>query len=258
MKVFIALSAFGNILAQVYTASRVKQQIARQCILPFFKFFSQEDKQFETPVGGLILHWIFTVVWIIVTPNTSGGYGFVIGIFIYGQLFVALCVGFAFFFIRRTYEGRESRKTPENASMKNWNPVIFTKADWLGYFPAIVFIGINMMILVQSARSREKPDRWIWPIIIFSILGVASCYWAAIRIIAKVSKSKETIPIEIRIVRSTRGGGHTGKAEDTEALKKAKKHQNNRIVVYELHGKAKEFAFWVDIWSHKLYKLIAR
>jgi len=41
-----------------------------------------------TPAGAIILHWVFAVVWIIATPNTSDGYGFVIGLFIYGQLIV--------------------------------------------------------------------------------------------------------------------------------------------------------------------------
>ena len=41
-----------------------------------------------TPDGALILHWVFAVIWILATPNTSDGYGFVIGLFIYGQLVI--------------------------------------------------------------------------------------------------------------------------------------------------------------------------
>ncbi|KAH8744408.1 amino acid/polyamine transporter I, partial [Hyaloscypha finlandica] len=88
IKVCIALSAFGNLIAVVYTSSKVKQQIARQCIIPFYNFFARDDKQFLTPGGALILHWVMAVVWILSTPNTSNGYGFVIGLFIYGQLVV--------------------------------------------------------------------------------------------------------------------------------------------------------------------------
>lgn len=68
--------------------NKVKQQIARQCIIPFYKFFSRDDKQFGTPAGALILHWIFAAAWLIATPNTSDGYGFIIGNFIYGQLVI--------------------------------------------------------------------------------------------------------------------------------------------------------------------------
>jgi amino acid transporter len=66
----------------------VKQQIARQCFLPFYKFFARSDRHFGTPLGALILHWVATTIWVSATPNTSGGYGFVIGIFIYGQLII--------------------------------------------------------------------------------------------------------------------------------------------------------------------------
>jgi hypothetical protein len=66
----------------------VKQQIARQCIIPFYKFFGRDAPHFKTPDGALILHWVFAVLWLIATPNTSDGYGFLIGLFIYGQLVV--------------------------------------------------------------------------------------------------------------------------------------------------------------------------
>jgi hypothetical protein len=75
----------------------VKQQIAKQCILPFYNFFASTDKQFNTPVGALILHWTFAVIWVIATPNTSGGYGFIIGVFIYGQLLIGCESNFSIF-----------------------------------------------------------------------------------------------------------------------------------------------------------------
>jgi hypothetical protein len=36
------------------------------------------------------------VLWIIVTPNTANGYGFVIGIFVYGQLVVGGMYAYSF------------------------------------------------------------------------------------------------------------------------------------------------------------------
>lgn len=38
---FMAFSSFGNILVQTFTASRVKQEIAKEGILPFTKFSRQ-------------------------------------------------------------------------------------------------------------------------------------------------------------------------------------------------------------------------
>jgi hypothetical protein len=199
VKVCIALSAFGCLVA-VYTTSKVKQQIARQCVIPFFKFFGNEDIQFESPMGALILHWIFGIIWIIGTPNTPDGYGFIIGFFIYGQVLVGVCIGIAYFFIRRTYEGPGSRKTPGNAA--SWEPVTL-KSKWFGYPAAILFIGMDMMILVESARGSGTPPRWYWPVVLFSIIGGASIYWAVVRIIARLSGPRS--PLQIRIVKTVSG-----------------------------------------------------
>ena len=79
---FLALASFGNIIVMTYTASRMKQEIAKQGFLPFSKFFGQnidlsigrfilflrkrgwkvprwlkpEQHQEATPVGALMLH----------------------------------------------------------------------------------------------------------------------------------------------------------------------------------------------------------
>jgi len=218
-------------LADIYTASKVKQQIARQCIIPFFNFFRKEDPQFGTPVGALILHWISGIVWIIATPNTPGGYGFAIGIFTYGQVLVGCCMGFAFFFIRSTYEGRESRKTGQNNGSRTWDPVIL-KSNWFGWPVSFIFIGMNTMALVEGARGSGSPHLWIWPLVFVGLLGGASTYWAAIRWIARISSKRS--PLQIRILKNVQGGGNNGTPQDQSALKKARLEGNNRIVAYEV------------------------
>lgn len=64
LKVLIAMSAFGNIIAVTYTNSRVKQEIAKLRILPFSRYWARESP-YHTPVGALTLHWIFTAIIII-------------------------------------------------------------------------------------------------------------------------------------------------------------------------------------------------
>lgn len=83
---FLAISSMGNIIVMTYTAARVKQEIAKEGILPFTKFFAQnrdmslgrllswfekkgmfrtllslrwlkpEDHTEKTPVGAFVLH----------------------------------------------------------------------------------------------------------------------------------------------------------------------------------------------------------
>jgi hypothetical protein len=52
----------------------VKQAIAWQRIIPFYKFFGKQDRQFDSPGGALFLHWIFTVVrQTMLSRNSKGG-----------------------------------------------------------------------------------------------------------------------------------------------------------------------------------------
>jgi hypothetical protein len=63
---------------------QVKQAIAWQRFIPFPDFFGRQDRQFDSPGGALLLHWIFSVVEICITKSTTDAYSFMIGIFAYG------------------------------------------------------------------------------------------------------------------------------------------------------------------------------
>jgi Amino acid permease len=54
----------------------VKQAIAWQQFIPFYKFFGRQDRQFDSPGGALALHWIFQVLLILVIPSGSSAYYF--------------------------------------------------------------------------------------------------------------------------------------------------------------------------------------
>jgi hypothetical protein len=63
--------------------AKVKQSIAVQRILPFYKFLSADR---ETPKGALFLHWITSVIFVAVAPSSSDGYSFAVGIYTYGHI----------------------------------------------------------------------------------------------------------------------------------------------------------------------------
>jgi amino acid transporter len=86
------ISIFGNIMAQTFTASRVKQEIAKEGVIPYWKVFSKgSDSLFsriwtprqqrtgayttletlnshpeQVPIAATILHWAFEVLLILV------------------------------------------------------------------------------------------------------------------------------------------------------------------------------------------------
>ncbi|KAK0661408.1 High-affinity methionine permease [Lasiodiplodia hormozganensis] len=90
LNAFMAISGLGNIIVMTFTAARVKQEIAKEGVLPWPKFFGQSSNIFgrisnrllgrpvkdsesieATPVGALTLHWAFSVLLILATWGQS-------------------------------------------------------------------------------------------------------------------------------------------------------------------------------------------
>ncbi|KAG8161989.1 hypothetical protein KVR01_007754 [Diaporthe batatas] len=84
----ICLSILGNIFSQTYCNSRVKQELAKEGALPFWRFFAS-DWPINTPTGGIFLHWLFSVV-LIVGPRTSDAYPFITNLGTYTQSIVKI------------------------------------------------------------------------------------------------------------------------------------------------------------------------
>ncbi|KAF2747233.1 amino acid transporter [Sporormia fimetaria CBS 119925] len=87
---FTTVNSLGNIIGMTFAASRVKQEIAKEGVIPFAKFFgenrvlfrrrnrpstseaphaspSANDTAEPTPYGALLLHWIFAMLLILAT-----------------------------------------------------------------------------------------------------------------------------------------------------------------------------------------------
>jgi len=85
LPVFIGLSALGNVFAQSFAMPRVKQELAKEGIVPFSRFWAS-DWPCNTPSGAIFLHWLVTMAFILgsqVGSQISTVYTFVINVFIY-------------------------------------------------------------------------------------------------------------------------------------------------------------------------------
>ncbi|KAI9809233.1 MAG: hypothetical protein M1825_002524 [Sarcosagium campestre] len=111
----LSFSIFGNIVVMTFTASRVKQEIAKEGILPLSWWFSQstatpvarlmarlkptsagaKDPKMreESPIGALCLHLVFSLLLVAITAGqtTTGAYDTLVSL--YSYIFVVL-VGF--------------------------------------------------------------------------------------------------------------------------------------------------------------------
>ncbi|KAF2474440.1 uncharacterized protein BDR25DRAFT_122014 [Lindgomyces ingoldianus] len=176
MKICLAISAFGNVVAITYTASKVKQTIALQRILPFWRFFQKDlpQKGNETPFGGLVLHWISSVVFIAICPVSADGYSFTIGLFTYGHIFWSMLVAIGLWFLKSRME-------------EQFNEYRFTifQRKWTVYTVPIIFALGTLLVLIFSAKPilPGKIPRYWWPATFFLILLGSFLYWSVIRIV---------------------------------------------------------------------------
>ena len=98
LAVFTTTSSLGNIIGMTFTASKVKQEIAKEGVIPFAKFFGENrtlfgrwrskntsDQPEPTPLGALFLHWLFAVVLILLTwpAKPASAYRILVNLYVY-------------------------------------------------------------------------------------------------------------------------------------------------------------------------------
>lgn len=67
LSVFVALSAFGNVLSVIFSQGRIVQELGREGILPFSGFFAS-NKPFGAPLAGLFEHWVVSMIIMLAPP----------------------------------------------------------------------------------------------------------------------------------------------------------------------------------------------
>jgi amino acid transporter len=236
-KICIALSAVGNLVAVVFTSSKVKQSIARQRIIPWHKFFAQDDVHFGTPGGALILHWASSFILILAMPNTADGYGFVIGLFTYGHLLIGLFVGCGIFRLRHRINHRKSIKERR----QSWE-FEFLRPTSLRTTVVVIFNCLNLLALIMSARPRD-PDfiaKFWWPVIMAGVAAGSAIYWFALWSLQESGKVGNArwrwlarwTGVHVRAYHGDEAVG----TEYEEEMKKATRDGTNRRVEYEFAG----------------------
>jgi amino acid transporter len=139
MSAMIAFSIFGNIVVMTFTAARVKQEIAKEGILPFSLFFATghttsfarlKERFFpsrmldnehleQTPMAALGLHWFTSVFLIAVTSMMDIGtaYSALVGLYSYTIIILMgfFCSGGLLYL-----KLNPSRNWREDANIKFW------------------------------------------------------------------------------------------------------------------------------------------
>jgi amino acid transporter len=233
-KICIALSAAGNLVAVIFTSSKVKQCIARQRIIPFYNFFGDNDKQFGTPRGALILHWIFTMILILAMPNTTDGYSFIIGTFTYGHLIASLFLGWGIWKLRRRLRAFKQ--------LQDWG-FKFLTWSWLRNLLVCLWTGVNMLVIVVAATPHAAgtiPRRW-WPIILLGMVVPASfIYWAVLWSMQNGRFGSKVFGVSAKVHHPDAAMGRSAGKQHSDFEKMmmaAMKDGSNRRMEYDVYGR---------------------
>jgi L-asparagine transporter-like permease len=197
----IAIFIFGNIFVQTYTAARVKQEIAKEGILPFSLELSTQNisplawiqRQFrrtkghaangnheghedEIPVTATLLHWssyaisFAAVSWL--APNVAYKYLTFIHSYVFVFLMGSLTGGGLLYLkleslVNPNCGRRWARKDP-------WT-------TWLGPLPALVYFGISTFLVFACFAPKHNfatvltGKNWI-----ATVVGLSSIFWGLI------------------------------------------------------------------------------
>ncbi|KAL2164066.1 hypothetical protein VTH06DRAFT_3280 [Thermothelomyces fergusii] len=160
---FIGLSALGNAFAQSFAMPRVKQELSKEGILPWSRFWAS-DWPFNAPTGAIFLHWIFSTIFIL-GSNTPDVYVFVTNIFIYSgnyiKLFLAL--GLVYLSFAPSEKWAEQRKN-------------FRSSPLLTIFWIVALLFVQAAPFIENDFLQNVPY-YVFPTLGTSLLVIGTVYW---------------------------------------------------------------------------------
>ncbi|KAF8193443.1 high affinity methionine permease [Pholiota molesta] len=165
LSVFVALSALGNVLSVIFSQGRVNQELGREGILPFGKFWGS-NRPSNAPLAGLALHWIICLIVIFALPP-GDAYNFVINVISYPLSVINAAISFGIIYLH-----------------------FFPYPDWprvpLPSLLAALFFGAVNVFLFVVPLTRPPPGDapytslpyWTTGVAGWAVFGIGLVYWA--------------------------------------------------------------------------------
>ncbi|KAK4953041.1 methionine permease [Elasticomyces elasticus] len=165
LSVFVALSAFGNVLAVIFSQGRLVQELGREGILPFSRFWAS-NKPFNAPLAGLFEHWAVSVI-IMLAPPPGDAYNFILNVISYPLAIVNSFVAAGLVWL---YFHRQSW---------NWNP------PFKATLPVAIFFLLSNIYLVvapfvppsDGQSIYESLPYWSHCVVGWGIIAGGGVYW---------------------------------------------------------------------------------
>lgn len=160
--VLIAISALGNVMTVTFAQARVNQELAKEGVIPFSKFWAS-DWPFGSPSAGLLLHFIPSFIVIVAIPF-GDAYNFILDVEGYPGSVINLFVVIGFFLLRW--------KAPEiHRPFRLWWPVgVF-------YAAAQCFLLVAPFLRPPGGKGDTSLPYWLYPVVGIAILVGGVVWW---------------------------------------------------------------------------------
>ncbi|KAL2363493.1 hypothetical protein RJZ56_003601 [Blastomyces dermatitidis] len=153
----IAISAAGNVMVVAFTAARLNQEIARQGFLPFSRLLST-SRPFNTPLGGFIVHYIPSLLVIILAPSDDA-YSFILDVEGYPIQIITLALSVGLLILR--YKPPDLPRPFKACTSAVWISIVFSigllaapffppkdgKGDVSFFYATYAIVGVGILTL---------------------------------------------------------------------------------------------------------------
>ncbi|KAF9459045.1 high affinity methionine permease [Collybia nuda] len=165
LSLFVAFSAVGNVLSVIFSQGRVNQELGREGILPWSKFWGS-NRPFNAPLTGLGLHWIVCVILILTLPP-GDAYTFIVNVITYPLSIINTAISFGITYL--AYH-----------PYPDW-PHVSRRIQ-----VATIFFGLANVFLIIVPLTKPPPGGepyknlpyWTHALAGWSVFGLGFLYWA--------------------------------------------------------------------------------
>ncbi|CAG9952372.1 unnamed protein product [Clonostachys rosea f. rosea IK726] len=163
LPVFVCLSNLGNVLAVSFAHARLNQELAKEGMLPWSRFWAS-NKPFNAPAASLFIHWLVTVI-ILVAPPAGPAYSFIVNLYTYPGAWINAFVGAGLVYLQ--WNKSENWSSP-------WHTYLPISILW---FLSNVFLVIVPFIPPVGDWNADGYPYYIFPVVGVLVLILGGVYW---------------------------------------------------------------------------------
>ncbi|KAJ5535586.1 hypothetical protein N7513_008772 [Penicillium frequentans] len=163
LSALVAISAFGNVLTVTFAQARVNQELAKEGVIPFPKFWAS-NWPFGSPSAGLLLHFIPSFIVIITIPF-GDAYDFILDLEGYPASVIDFLVVAGLFYLRWT-------APLVDRPFRVWWPVAFF------FMVGQAFQLVAPFIRPPGGKGDTSLPYWLSSVVGIVILLLGVVYWA--------------------------------------------------------------------------------